>query len=76
MIEIEKGSGNIYADLGIPDAEQMWVKAQLVTKIGELIKERSWTQQEAAKILGMTQPELSKVLRGQFRGVSKAKLLL
>lgn len=76
MIEIEKGSGNIYADIGIPDAEEMWVKAQLVTKIGELIKERSWTQQEAAKILGMTQPELSKVLRGQFRGVSKAKLLL
>ncbi|MFM0286418.1 helix-turn-helix domain-containing protein [Paraburkholderia megapolitana] len=76
MIEIEKGSGNIYADLGIPDAEQMWVKAQLVTKIGELIKERSWTRQEATKILGMTQPELSKVLRGQFRGVNKAKLLL
>ncbi|MEQ5837997.1 helix-turn-helix domain-containing protein [Paraburkholderia acidicola] len=75
MIKIEKGSGNVYADLGIPDAEEMLVKAQLATKIGEIIKERGWTQQEAAKVLGITQPKLSKMLRGQFRGVSEAKML-
>ena len=75
MIEIEEGSGNVYTDLDIPDADEMLVKAQLATKIGEIIKGRAWTQQEAAEVLGMTQPKLSKMLRGQFRGVSEAKML-
>ncbi|MDN5843349.1 MAG: helix-turn-helix domain-containing protein [Alcaligenaceae bacterium] len=75
MIEIEKGSGNIYADLGRADADEMLVKAQLATKIGEIIKRRGWTQQEAAEVLGMTQPKLSNMLRGQFRGISEAKML-
>ncbi|RWA37008.1 helix-turn-helix domain-containing protein [Xylella fastidiosa] len=75
MIEIEEGSCNVYADLGIPDADEMLVKAQLATKIGEIIKGRGWTQQEAANVLGMTQPKLSKMLRGQFRGISEAKML-
>ena len=75
MIEIEQGSGNVYGDLGSPDASEMLVKAQLVTKIGEIIKSRGWTQQEAAGVLGMTQPKLSKMLRGQFRGFSEAKML-
>lgn len=75
MIKIEEGSGNVYVDVGIPDADEMLVKAQLATKIGEIIKGRSWTQQEAADVLGMTQPKLSKMLRGQFRGVSEAKML-
>ena len=75
MIEIEPGSGNVYADLGMRDAEEMQVKAQLATKIGEIIKTRQWTQQQAARLLGMTQPKLSNMLRGQFRGVSEAKML-
>jgi predicted XRE-type DNA-binding protein len=75
MIEIEKGSGNVYADLGMEDAEEMIVKAKLATKIGEIIKGRRWSQQRAAKVLGMTQPKLSKMLRGQFRGISEAKML-
>jgi predicted XRE-type DNA-binding protein len=75
MIEIHEGSDNVYADIGLPDAEEMLVKAQLVTKIREIIKERGWTQQQAADVLGMTQPRLSKMLRGQFRGISEAKML-
>ncbi|WP_261546650.1 helix-turn-helix domain-containing protein [Burkholderia multivorans] len=75
MIEIERGSGNVYADLGTPDAEEMHVKAQLAAKIAEIIKTRKWTQQHAARLLGMTQPKLSNMLRGQFRGVSEAKML-
>ena len=75
MIEIEKGSGNIYADLGMAEADEMIVKAQLATKIGEIIKGRKWSQQKAAEILGLTQPKLSKMLRGQFRGISEAKML-
>ena len=75
MVEIEKGGGNVYEDIGAADAGEMLVKAQLVAKVGEIIKNRGWTQQEAAGVLGMTQPKLSKMLRGQFRGVSEAKML-
>jgi predicted XRE-type DNA-binding protein len=75
MSKIEKGSGNVYADLGLADADEMLVKAQLASKIGEIIKGRKWNQQEAAVVLGLTQPKLSKLLRGQFRGISEVKLL-
>jgi len=75
MIDYEESSGNVYADLGLAEAEEMLVKAQLASKIGEIIKGRRWTQQQAAEVLGMTQPKLSNLLRGQFRGVSEAKML-
>jgi predicted XRE-type DNA-binding protein len=66
---------NVYAQLGFPDAEEMLVKAQLVTKIAEILKERGWSQQQAAKVLGLTQPKLSRMLRGQFRGISEMKMM-
>ncbi len=75
MIEIEESSGNVYADLGMADADEMIVKAQLATKIGEIIKGRKWSQQQAADVLGIPQPKLSKMLRGQFRGISETKML-
>ncbi len=75
MIEIEKSAGNVYADLGMIDADAMIVKAQLADKIGQIIKRRKWSQQQAAGVLGMTQPKLSKMLRGQFRGISETKML-
>jgi predicted XRE-type DNA-binding protein len=68
-------SSNVYAQLGFPDAGEMLVKAQLVVKIAEILKERGWSQQEAAKVLGLTQPKLSKMLRGQFRGISEMKMM-
>jgi len=74
-IEIERGSTNVYADLGRPDAEEMLVKAQLASRIGEIIKRRRLTQVAAAEITGLPQPKLSGLLRGQFRGVSEAKML-
>jgi predicted XRE-type DNA-binding protein len=66
---------NVYSQLGFPDAEEMLVKAQLVSKIGEILRDRGWSQQQAAKVLGMTQPKLSKMLRGQFRGISEMKMM-
>ena len=75
MIKIKKSSGNVYADLGMADAAEMVVKAQLATKIGEIIKNRKWSQQQAARVLGLTQPKLSKMLNGQFRGISETKML-
>ncbi|MCW5322920.1 XRE family transcriptional regulator [Verminephrobacter aporrectodeae subsp. tuberculatae] len=75
MIEIKETTGSVYGALGMANAEEMFVKAQLAIKIGEIIKVRKWTQQEAADVLGLTQPKLSKMLRGQFRGISEAKML-
>jgi predicted XRE-type DNA-binding protein len=72
---IEEGSGNVYADLRYTDAEDMAVKAQLVTKIAELIRERGLTQEGAARVLSLTQPKISKLFKGQFRGVSERRLL-
>jgi predicted XRE-type DNA-binding protein len=68
-------STNVYEQFGFPDAEQMLVKAQLVSKIAEILRERGWSQQQAAKVLGLTQPKLSKMLRGQFRGISEMKMM-
>ena len=68
-------SMNVYEQLGFPDAEEMLVKAQLVSQIGEILRKRGWSQQQAAKVLGLTQPKLSKMLRGQFRGISEMKMM-
>jgi predicted XRE-type DNA-binding protein len=75
MTQIEQGSANVYADLGVADAEEMLVKAQLATKIGEIIKRRKLTQIQAAELLGIPQPKLSNLLRGQFRGISETKMI-
>jgi predicted XRE-type DNA-binding protein len=75
MTDIEKGNTNVYVDLGMADADEMIVKAQLADKIGEIIQNRKWTQQQAAECLGIPQSKLSKMLRGQFRGISEAKML-
>lgn len=74
-VEVWTGSGNVYADLGYPDAEEMFVKARLAARIGALIKSRGWTQHEAAEVIGMPQSKLSRLLNGQFRGVSQAKMM-
>jgi predicted XRE-type DNA-binding protein len=74
-IAVEKSSGNIYADLGYADSDDMLVKAQIVAKIAEIIEQRRLTQEQAAEILGLTQPKISRLLRGQFRGVSERRLL-
>ena len=75
MTQIEKSATNIYQDLGFPNAEEMQVKAALATKIGEIIKHRHLTQIQAAEMLGITQPKLSGMLRGQFRGISESKMI-
>lgn len=74
MSKVEE-SMNVYEQLDFPDAKEMLVKAQLVTQIAEILRERGWSQQQAAKVLGLTQPKLSKMLRGQFRGISEMKMM-
>jgi predicted XRE-type DNA-binding protein len=64
-----------YEELGFRDADEMLLKAQLAIRIAETLRKRGWSQQQAAKVLGMTQPKLSAMLRGQFRGISEIKMM-
>jgi predicted XRE-type DNA-binding protein len=53
----------------------MLVKAQLVSEIEEILRKRKWSQQQPAKVLGLSKPKLSKMLRGQFRGIGETKMM-
>jgi len=69
------GTGNVFRDLRLPNAEEHLVKAQLVFKIDTLMKKRRLKQVEAAKLFGVRQPDVSKMLRGEFRQFSVERLL-
>jgi predicted XRE-type DNA-binding protein len=69
------GSGNVFADIGLPNAEEHFIKAQLVYKIDGLMKQRGLKQVEAAKLFGVKQPDVSKMLRGDFKQFSVERLL-
>jgi predicted XRE-type DNA-binding protein len=71
----ETGSGNVFKDLGIPHAEEHLVKAQLVFKIDAIMKDRRLTQTAAAHLLCIKQPDVSKMLRGDFKQFSVERLL-
>jgi predicted XRE-type DNA-binding protein len=74
-ISVEEGSGNVYTDLGYPESKSMLVKAQLAAKIAEIVQQRALTQTRTAEILGLTQPKVSALLKGRFRGISEHRLL-
>jgi len=69
------GSGNVFKDIGVPNAEEHLVKAQLVFKIDTILKKRGLKQVEAAELFGVRQPDVSKLLRGEFRQFSVERLL-
>jgi predicted XRE-type DNA-binding protein len=71
----ERGSRNVFQDLGLPNAGEHLVKAQLVYKIDTILKDRGLKQVEAAKLFGIAQPDVSKLLRGEFRQFSVERLL-
>src|SRR5579871_964910 len=72
-VRISKGS--IYAELGYKNAEEMETKANLTIEIDKTIKKRKLTQTGAARVLGISQPKLSELLRGRFRGYSIERLM-
>ncbi|MBV8753875.1 MAG: XRE family transcriptional regulator [Hyphomicrobiales bacterium] len=71
----EAASDNVFADIGLPNAQQHLVKAQLVHKIDGLIEESGLKQVSAAKLFGVKQPDVSKMLRGNFRQFSVERLM-
>ncbi len=66
---------NVFQDLDVPDAAEHLVRAQLVFKIDGILKKRKLKQAEAGKLLGIPQPDISKMLRGEFRQFSVERLL-
>ncbi len=74
-IPIEQGSDNVFADLGRSDADAHLLKAELVSQIDQIIRERRLTQARAAALLGISQPDVSRLLRGNFREYSVERLL-
>jgi predicted XRE-type DNA-binding protein len=68
-------SRNVFKDIGVKDPDEHFVKAQLVFKIDTIMKRRRLKQVEAANLLGVRQPDVSKMLRGEFRQFSVERLL-
>jgi predicted XRE-type DNA-binding protein len=74
-IEVEAGSGNVFADLGLPNADKLKIKSGLVIEITKAVRKLGLTQQDAAKRMGITQPKLSGMMRGDFSNLSERKLM-
>jgi predicted XRE-type DNA-binding protein len=73
--EVHRGSGNVFADLGLADAEKLKIKTGLVIEIRKAMKNLGLTQQDAAKRMGITQPKVSDMMRGNFTNLSERKLM-
>ncbi|HVY56829.1 MAG TPA: helix-turn-helix transcriptional regulator [Xanthobacteraceae bacterium] len=74
-LTVTRGSGNVFADIGLPDADEHMLKAQIVLLISDAIKRRRLNQKQAASKMGIAQPDVSKILRGRFDGFSLERLL-
>lgn len=74
-VEVTRSSGNVFADLGLHDAEKLKIKAGLVIEIRKAMRLQGLTQQEAAKRMGITQPKVSDMMRGDFSNLSERKLM-
>lgn len=74
-VEVEMGSGNVFADLGLPNADKLKIKSGLVIEITRAIAHLKLTQKAAAERMGIPQPKVSAMLRGDFSNLSERKLM-
>lgn len=74
-LEIEESSGNVFADIGLPNPEERLAKANLAMRISEAIRARRLSQTRAAHVLRIDQPKVSRLLRGQLSGFSTERLM-
>jgi len=70
-----KSSGNVFADLGLPEAEEALAKAELAHRISAILGQRRLTQAQAARVLGVDQPKVSAITRGRLSGFSLARMV-
>lgn len=73
-IEFTLSSGNVFADLGLPDADELYAKATLSLIVARTLRDRGLTHAEAAKLLGTTQPKISELVRGRLADFSMERL--
>jgi predicted XRE-type DNA-binding protein len=74
-VEVEMSSGNVFADLGLPDADKLKIKSGLVIEITKAVRNLGLSQEEAGRRMGLPQPKLSGLFRGDFSNVSERKLM-
>lgn len=74
-LEVHQSSGNIFADLGQPDAETHLLKSRIVAQIHRLFVDRKLTQAKAGELMGISQPEVSRLFKGRFREYSVERLM-
>src|SRR3979411_573316 len=74
-IEVHEGSDNIFADLGLPAADSHFLKAQIVAELYRLTNARKLTQDKAGEVMGISQPEVSRLFKGNFREYSIERLM-
>lgn len=74
-VESTISSGNVFADLGLPNPEERLLKAQLLVQIKRFIEQKGWTQTQTAEAIGLDQPKVSKLLRGRLNEFSVERLL-
>ncbi|MGD0762072.1 MAG: helix-turn-helix transcriptional regulator [Roseiarcus sp.] len=74
-VEVEAGSGNVFADLGLPGAGKLKIKSGLVIEIARALRRLDLTQEEAGRRMGVPQPKVSAMLRGDFTNLSERKLM-
>ena len=74
-VEVRQGSGNIYADLHLPNADKLKVKTGLVIEIRKAMRRLELTQRAAAERMGISQPKISGMMRGDFSNLSERKLM-
>jgi predicted XRE-type DNA-binding protein len=71
----ERGSGNVFADLGLDDADELFARSQLGFQVWKILKARNLKQREIADLLGIKQPEVSHLMNGEFSRFSEGKLM-
>jgi predicted XRE-type DNA-binding protein len=74
-IKVIPSSGNIFADMGLPNPEERLLKAKLARLVNRTIQKKNWTQTYTAKVLGITQPDVSDLSRGRLKNFSVERLL-
>jgi predicted XRE-type DNA-binding protein len=74
-MRVEQGSGNVFADLGLPNPEQELLKARLTLQIYKIVKARGLTQAQAGEILGIKQPHVSSLMRNRAGNFSIGRLM-
>ena len=74
-VDVQRSSGNVFSDLGLPDADKLKIKTGLVIEIRKAMRNHGLTQQDAAKRMGVSQPKVSDMMRSDFSNLSERKLM-